>query len=69
VKTKLTIIGFIMFLLGFLSLVLSMIGLNLSILNFLESMGRGLSFAIKLLMVFGGMILFYVARTLEIEEE
>lgn len=69
VKTRLTIIGFVLFLLGFLSIVLSTIGLNLDMLKFLESFGRGVSFAVKLLMVFGGMILFYVGRTLEIDPE
>ena len=69
VKTRLTIIGFVLFLLGFLSVVLSTIGLNLDMLKFLDGLGRGTSFGIKLLMVFGGMILFYVGRTLEIDPE
>jgi hypothetical protein len=69
VKTRLTILGFVLFMIGFLSIVLSTVGLDLTILKFLDAFGRGASFSIKLLMLFGGMILFYVARTLEIDGE
>lgn len=64
-KVYLTVIGFVMFFLGFLSLVLGMIGLKLSFLSFIDNWGSGLGFFIEICLLFGGMILFYTARTLE----
>ena len=67
-KLKLTIIGFVLFLFGMLALILSLVGLKLSFLTWIDSPGRGFGFLIRIIMIFGGMILFYVGRTLEIEE-
>jgi len=66
-KVYLTILGFVLFFLGFLSLVLSLVGLKLTLLTVVDSRGAGFGFLIKLLLMFGGMILFYAARTMEIE--
>lgn len=68
-KTYLSLIGFILFLIGTLSVILALVGLNLSFLSFLDQFGAGFAFTVKLIMIFGGMILFYVARTAESPEE
>jgi len=66
-KVYLTIIGFVMFVLGFLSIILGVIGLKLTVLSVVDTWGAGIGFIIKLLLLFGGMILFYAARTMEVE--
>lgn len=62
-KVILQILGFILFLFGMLSLVLLLVGANLTILNFIDSWGKLFGFVIRLMMVFGGVVLFYLART------
>jgi hypothetical protein len=57
-----TLVGFAMFALGMLSLILSLVGLKLTILDFMYNHGVA-TFIIQLILLFGGMIILYVART------
>jgi len=62
-----TVTGFLLFLFGFISMVLYLFagGVRLSFLSFIDNFGSTTGFVIRLLMIFGGMILFYVSRTEE----
>jgi hypothetical protein len=62
-KNVLQFLGFLLFVFGLLSLVLILVGANLSMLTFIDSGGKLIGFVIRLLMVFGGVVLFYLART------
>ena len=62
-KTILQIVGFLLFVIGLLSLVLLLVGANLSILKFIDQGGRTLGLLLRLIMVFGGVVLVYLART------
>ena len=68
-KNHLTIVGFIMFLLGMISIILSLVGLNLQVLSFIEKLGGGIAFLIKILIAVFGIIMVYLARTYNPEEE
>ena len=57
------IFGFLLFVFGMISLVLLLVGANLSILTFIDSTGRLPGLVVRLLMVFGGVVMFYLART------
>lgn len=62
-RVTFTVIGYLLILFGMIALVLGFIGLNLAPLSFLDRLAGPLgAFLIKLLMVIGGMIMFYVAR-------
>jgi uncharacterized membrane protein len=62
-RNLVTLLGFILFLVGFISIVLSLVGLELSILKFTNYFGKLGSLIIKIIMIFGGMAIFYIART------
>ncbi len=59
----LTLLGFILFLTGFIALVLGIVNLDLQILKFLRSFSGTTQLISKLIMLFGGMVLFYLGRT------
>jgi hypothetical protein len=58
----LSIVGFLMFAIGILSVILSLVGLKFTFLNFIYNHGV-ITIIIQLIMLFGGMIVLYVART------
>jgi hypothetical protein len=60
--TILLIVGFLVFLAGFISLVLMLVGLQLSYLVFIDTWGRSVGLVIRLLMIFGGVVLVYLMR-------
>lgn len=64
-RSLLTIIGFLLFFFGFLSMILYLFagGLKISFLSFIDHFGTVPAFIIRLFMIFGGMVLFYVSRT------
>ena len=64
-KSLWTIIGFLLFLFGFLSMILYLFagGLQIQFLSFIDNFGTVASFVIRLVMIFGGIVIFYVART------
>ncbi len=59
-KGLMLLFGFILFILGMTSLFLGMSGVVLSSLKFIELLGPKLSLLIKLLMVFGGIVIAYL---------
>jgi len=63
-----TIIGFVMFAIGILSVILALVGLKFTFLNFIYNHGL-FTLIIQLFLLFGGMIILYVSRTSEEEEE
>ncbi len=62
-----TIIGFVMFAVGILSVILSLVGLKFTFLNFIYNHGV-ITLVIQLFLLFGGMVILYVARTSGEEE-
>ena len=62
-KIILQFLGFFLFVFGLLSLILLLVGANLTILTFIDRGGRLVGFLIRLFMIFGGLVLFYLART------
>lgn len=63
-----TLIGFVMFGLGILSIILSLVGLKLDMLGPIYNKGV-FTFVLQLILLFGGMIIMYVARTSELNDE
>jgi len=64
----LSVVGFLMFAIGILSVILSLVGLKFTFLDFIYNHGV-VTIVIQLVLLFGGMILLYVARTSESVEE
>jgi len=57
------VLGFLLFLFGFIALILLLVGLQLSFLAFLDIPSRSFGFAMRLLMVFGGVVMMYISRS------
>jgi hypothetical protein len=57
-----------MFAIGILSVILALVGLKFTFLNFIYNHGV-LTLVIQLFLLFGGMIILYVSRTSEEEQE
>ena len=61
-KTILIVAAFLLFLLGASALVLSLVGVKLSFLLWLDAGGPLLGFVLRLLMIFGGVALAWLAQ-------
>jgi len=61
--TILMLLGFLLFLFGFISLVLTLVGLRLSFLSWIDEIGPGVGITIRILMIFGGVIIVYLTRS------
>lgn len=59
----LSLLGFLMVVIGFLALVYSLVGLKLSFLVWLDMPGPLFGFVMKLLIVIVGFVLVYVDQT------
>lgn len=57
-----TLVGFILLLLGFLSVLFSLVGLQFTFFKFMTNLGPGLSLLIQLIMIIGGIVLMYISR-------
>ena len=57
------ILGFLLFLFGFLALILTLVGLQISFLAFLDEPGRTFGLVMRLLMIFGGVVMMYLSRS------
>ena len=68
-KAIYTTIGFLLFVIGILALVLSLVGVQLSFLTWIDKPGRLFGFIVRLLMVFGGVVIVFLTRTDWREEE
>lgn len=62
-KTKYTVLGFLLFILGIVSMVLSLVGVKLAFLVFIDSFGRGIGFMIRILMVLVGVVMVVMSRS------
>ena len=62
-KGLITLLGFILFLIGTLALVLNLVGLNLSFLSFLEDLPRIAGFLVKIFILISGLIVMYISRS------
>ena len=62
-KILLTVIGFLLFFFGCLALILSLVNLKLSFLSFIDKPSPTFGFVVRLFMIFGGLVMFYIGRT------
>jgi len=63
-RSLFAVLGFLIFFFGFLSMIFLLFagGLRFSFLSFIDSMGPVIGFVIRLVMMFGGLIMFYWNR-------
>ena len=62
-NTIIIILGFLLFVVGFISLVLMLVSIQLSFLTFIDTWGRTIGLVIRLCMIFGGVVMVYLARS------
>lgn len=62
-KGIIILLGFMFFLLGILGIILDLVGLQFSFLIWLDGLGRLGSFLVKLIMLFGGLVVMYLYGT------
>ena len=62
-KPIVTLIGFLLLILGMANLTLVLVGVQLAPFVFLDAAGRGIGFLIKLLMVIFGIVIIVVSRS------
>ncbi len=62
-KTFYTVLGFFLFLSGMSAFVLSLVGVKLAFLTFIDIPGPLFGFIIRLMMIFGGIIMVVLSRT------
>ncbi len=62
-KNIFTIVGFLLFLFGISALVLSLVGVKFSFLLFIDKGGAGMGLIVRLLMIFGGLIMAWMSKT------
>lgn len=61
-KGYITLLGFLVFLLGFLSILFSMVGLRFTFFEFISDLGRSAALGIHVILLFGGVIMMYLGR-------
>ena len=62
-KNIAVISGFLLLIFGMSALVLSLVGIQLSFLTFIDAGGMTLGFVIRLIMIFGGIIIAWLGNT------
>ena len=68
-KGIVTALGYILFLMGFMSILLTIVGLQLTPLKWISSLGPGMGIIVKLIMLFGGLIIMYISKMPPEEDE
>ena len=68
-KGIITVAGYVFFLFGFLSILFSLVGLELTMLKWMSSFGRTPALILKLIMLFGGLIIMYLSKFPPQEED
>lgn len=69
-RVTFTIIGYLLLLIGMISIILGFIGLSFKPLLILDrALGPLGSFIFKMVLIFGGMIMFYMSRMPPDEED
>lgn len=61
-KPLFSIIGFLVFSIGLLSVIFSMVGLRFTFLSWMYNHGV-VTLVIQIILLFGGIVIWYVART------
>jgi uncharacterized membrane protein len=61
-KSIFTIVGFLLLIFGMSALVLSLVGVKLSFLTWIDAGGALLGFVIRLVMIFGGVAMAWLAN-------
>ncbi|MBT8188797.1 MAG: hypothetical protein KJO29_00090 [Bacteroidia bacterium] len=61
-RNILTILGFLIFFFGFMALIFSLVGIRFTFLKFIDAPGATFGFVVRLIMVFGGIIMIYISR-------
>jgi hypothetical protein len=62
-NTIIIVLGFLLFVVGFIALVLMLVSIQLSFLTFIDTWGRTVGLVIRLCMIFGGVVMVYLARS------
>ncbi len=62
-KGLLTLLGFVLFMLGFSALVLSLVGVQFAFLTWLDAPGRLFGFVARLVMIILGIVVVVLANT------
>jgi uncharacterized Tic20 family protein len=62
-KALLTLIGFVLIMLGFLALVLSIVGVKFAFLLWIDKPGPLFGFLFRIMMIIVGFVLVYLAQT------
>ncbi len=62
-NTALLLSGFLLFMYGLLALILSLIGIKLAFLTWIDAPGALFGFIVRLIMIFGGVVLAILSRT------
>jgi len=62
-KAILTLIGFLLFIIGFAALVLSLVGVKFAFLRWIDAPGSLFGFVVRLLMILGGIVLVVLTQT------
>lgn len=62
-KSVLTVIGFLLFLLGSIALVLSVVGIQLTMLTWIDAPGKLFGFVVRIAMVIVGITMVAVVRS------
>ncbi len=60
-RPLLQVLGFLAFLLGILSLILNLVGMRFIFLRFIDRLPGIWAIIIQVILIFGGMIVFYLA--------
>ncbi len=60
--TTLTVVGFLLLFFGLVSVLLNFVGVDIFFLSWLYEFNVALSFAVRLLMIVGGIVMIYVGQ-------
>ncbi len=67
--TTLTVVGFVLLFLGLVSVLLNLVGVDIFFMSWLYELNVGFSFAVRLLMIVGGIVMIYVGQVDWSQEE
>ena len=62
-RSIMSLVGFAMFAVGFLSLIFMLINVSFTFLAFLDKIEGQFGLVVKLILMFGGMIILYLSKT------
>ncbi len=62
-RSIMSLVGFAMFAVGFLSLIFMLVNVSFTFLAFLDKIEGPLGLVVKIVLMFGGMIILYLSKT------